>query len=88
LEKKGTIMQITLDLPDDVALRANDAGLLTVESVQRLLEEAIRRAAGDKLLSMADKLQAANIAPISEAALDDLIHAVRVERKARDARRS
>ncbi len=81
-------MQITLDLPDDVALRANDAGLLTVESVQRLLEEAIRRAAGDKLLSMADKLQAANIAPISEAALDDLIHAVRVERKARDARRS
>ena len=30
-------MQITLDLPDDVALRAQDAG----ESVQKLLEQAI-----------------------------------------------
>ena len=39
-------MQITLDLPDDLALRAQDAGLLTVEAVQKLLEEAMRRSAG------------------------------------------
>ena len=49
-------MQITLDLPDEVALRAQDAGLLTVEAVQKLLEEAMHRAAGRKLLSMAERL--------------------------------
>jgi hypothetical protein len=78
-------MQITLDLPDEVALRAQDAGLLTVEAVQKLLEEAMRRAAGRKLLSMAERLHAAGISPMNEAELDDLIHQVRTERKGRNA---
>lgn len=74
-------MQITLELPDEVALRAQNAGLLTVEAVQRLLEDAMRRSAGRKLLSMAERLHAAGIPPMNEAALDDLIHQVRTERK-------
>ena len=78
-------MQVTLNLPDDIALRAQDAGLLTVDALQKLLEEAMRRAAGRKLLSMAERLHAANIAPANEAEVDDLIHAARTERKARDA---
>ena len=81
-------MQVTLDLPDDVALRARDAGLLTVEAIRKLLEEAMRRAAGRKLLSMAESLHAAGVPPMSEDALDDLIHKVRAERKARDAGRT
>ena len=81
-------MQVTLNLPDDVAQRAQDAGLLTVEAVQKLLEEAMRRVAGRKLLSMAEKLHAAGIPPMSEEALDDLIHDVRAGRKAPDAGRS
>ena len=78
-------MQITLDLPNEVALRAQDAGLLTVEAVQKLLEEAMHRAAGRKLLSMAERLHAAGIPPMNEAELDDLIHKVRTERKGRNA---
>ena len=81
-------MQVTLDLPDDVALRAQDAGLLTVEAMRNLLEQAMRRAAGRKLLSMAERLHAAGVPPMSEGALDDLIHQVRAERKARDAGRT
>lgn len=81
-------MQVTLDLPDDVALRARDAGLLTVDSMQNLLEQAMRRAAGRKLLSMAERLHAAGVPPMSEDALDDLIHQVGVERKTRDAGRT
>ena len=81
-------MQVTLDLPDDVALRAQDAGLLTVEAMRNLLEQAMRRAAGRKLLSMAERLHAAGVSPMSEGALDDLIHQVRAERKARDAGRT
>jgi hypothetical protein len=74
-------MQVILNLPDDVALRAQDAGLLTENAVRKLLEEAMRRAAGRKLLTMAERLHAANIPPMSEDELDDLIHEVRAERK-------
>ncbi|MGD0959970.1 MAG: hypothetical protein ABSB19_09190 [Methylomonas sp.] len=77
-------MQITLELPDEVALRAQDAGLLTVEAIQKLLEEAMRRAAGRKLLSMAERLHAAGIPPMNETELDDLIHKARTERKGRN----
>lgn len=80
-------MQVTLNLPDDVVLRAQDAGLLTVEAVQKLLEDAMRRVAGRKLLSMAERLHAANITPMNEDELDDLIHEVRTERKGRNAGR-
>ena len=78
-------MEVTLNLPDEIALRARDAGLLTVDAVQKLLEEAMRRAAGRKLLSMAERLHAAGIAPANETEVDDLIHAARAERKARNA---
>lgn len=81
-------MQVTLNLPDELATRAQDAGLLTAEAMQRLLEEEVRRQAGRKLLSMAERLHASGIPPMSETALDDLIHEVRAERRARDAGRS
>ena len=78
-------MQVTLNLPDEIAQRARDAGLLTVDAVQSLLEEALRRAAGRNLLSMAERLHAANIAPLDETQVDDLIQATRADRKARNA---
>ena len=78
-------MQVTLNLPDEIALPARDAGLLTVDAVQRLLEEALRRTAGRNLLTMAERLHAADLAPLDEAGVDDLIHAARADRKARNA---
>ena len=74
-------MQVTLNLPDELALRAQDAGLLTEAALQKLLENAMRREAGRKLLSMAERLHAAGIPPMSEDALNDLIHEVRTEQK-------
>jgi hypothetical protein len=68
-------------LPDEVAVRAQEAGLLTVPAVQDLLESAMRRAAGSRLISMAERIHAAGIEPMSEDALDDLIHEVRVNRE-------
>ena len=81
-------MQVTLNLPDDVALRARAAGLLTVDAVQQLLEEAMRRAAGQKLLSMAEKLHAAGITPMKDDELDAIIKDVRTARKGESAGRS
>ena len=74
-----------LNLPDDLAQRAKSAGLLSNSAIKNLLEEAMRREAGRKLLSMAERLQAANIPPMTEAALDDLIHDVRATRRASNA---
>ncbi len=81
-------MQVTLNLPDELVLRAQDAGLLTVEALQKLLEEAVRRQAGRKLLSMAERLHAAGIPPMSEDELNDLVHEARAERRARNAGRA
>ncbi len=80
-------MQVTLNLPDDLALRAQVAGLLTEDALQRLLEDAMRRDAGRKLLSMAERLHAAGIPRMDEDALDSLIHEVRAERNAHNANR-
>ena len=81
-------MQVTLNLPDELVLRAQNAGLLTVEAMQKLLEEAVRRQAGRKLLSMAERLHAAGIPPMSEDELNDLVHEARAERRARNAGRA
>ena len=46
-------MEVTLNLPDELARRAQSEGLLSTEAVQRMLEDAMRRAAGQKLLNVA-----------------------------------
>ena len=79
---------LTLNLPDDLAQRAQSAGLLSDTAIQHLLEEAMRRAAGERLLAVAEQLHAANIPPMSDEEIVAEIKAVRAERKARHAGRS
>ena len=78
-------MKVTWNLPDDIAQRARDAGLLTQTAIEKLLEAEIRRTAGRSLLTMAERLHAAGITPLSAEALDDLIHASRADRKRHSA---
>jgi hypothetical protein len=84
---------LTIDLPDNLAKQAKDAGLLTPEALARLLEEAMRRQAGRQLREVAERIQAAGIPPMSEEDIVAEVKAVRAERRARqakagDARRS
>lgn len=76
---------LTIDLPDRLAQQAQDAGLLTPEALAQLLEEAMRRQAGRQLLTVAQRIQAANIAPLSEADILAEVKAVRAARRARQA---
>lgn len=78
-----TMIEITL--PDELAQRAKSAGLLSDAAIQELLESAMRRQAGQRLLDIADRLHAAGIAPISQEELDADIRAVRAERRDRGA---
>ena len=72
-------------LPDELAQRAKNAGLLTDSAIQLLLEEAMRREAGRRLLQVAGRLHAADVAPMSEAEVVAEVKAASIERRAREA---
>ncbi len=72
---------IQIDLPDATAQAAREAGLLTAPALERLLNEAIRRRqAADALLSIADRVAAAGIPPISMEEINAEVKAARAER--------
>lgn len=70
-----------LNLPDDLVRRAQSEGLLTDAAIGQLLEDAIRRAAGRRLLEIGQRLQQANIPPMSEEELVAEVKAVRAARR-------
>jgi post-segregation antitoxin (ccd killing protein) len=74
--------QVTVSLPDELAQRARNAGLLSDSAIRQLLEEAMRREAGRKLLKVADQIQATNIAPMSDEAILAEVKAVRAAHRA------
>lgn len=78
--------ELVVKLPDDLARRARSAGLLTDSAIQRLLEEAMRREAGRKLLQVAERLHAAAVEPMSDEEIVAEVKAVRAEQAARAAR--
>lgn len=74
-----TILQI--ELPDNTALAARAAGLLTPQALERLLTQALRkREAADSLLSVAGRVAAAGIAPMSMQEINAEVKATRAER--------
>jgi len=83
-----TTLELKLNLPDELAQRAKSAGLLTDTAIQKLLEDAVRRESGRRLLEIAERLHAANIPPMTEEEIVAEVKAVRAERRARDAGRS
>ncbi len=60
-----TTLELKVDLPDSLANEAKAAGLLTPEGIERLLRDAIRRKAFDDFLTVADRVEAANIPPMT-----------------------
>lgn len=78
-----TTLELILTLPDDLAQRAKDAGLLSNESIEKLLREQLRRQAGSELREMLDKVRGSEIPPLSEDEVQAEIEAYRVERRAK-----
>ncbi|MCW5623961.1 MAG: hypothetical protein KIT73_04485 [Burkholderiales bacterium] len=77
--------ELVVKLPDDLARRAQRAGLLTDSAIQQLLEDAMRRAAGRRLLDVARVMHAAQVPPMSEEEIVEEVRAARAERRSRDA---
>ena len=74
--------EVVVKLPDEWAQRAKNAGLLSDSAIQRLLEEAMRREVGRKLLAIAERVHAAGIEPMSDEEIVAEVKAVRAERHA------
>ncbi|MBK9132774.1 MAG: hypothetical protein IPM15_00025 [Betaproteobacteria bacterium] len=77
---------IQIELPDATAQAARAAGLLTPQALERLLNDALeRQRAADLLLSIADRVAAAGIAPMSMEEINAEVKAARAERRQRRA---
>lgn len=74
---------LTIDLPDNIAKEAKDAGLLTPEALTQLIRDALRRQAGRQLLEVAKRIHATDISPMSDEDIVAEIKAVRAERRIR-----
>ena len=75
---------IQIELPDAMAQAARDAGLLTPQALERLLNDALKRQqAADSLLSIANRVAAAGIEPMSMEEINAEVKAARAERKQR-----
>jgi hypothetical protein len=75
---------IQIELPDATAQAARAAGLLTPQALDRLLTDALKRQeAADSLLSIADRVAAAGIEPMSMDEINAEMKAARLERRQR-----
>ena len=75
---------IEIELPDATAQAARAAGLLTPQALDRLLIDALKRKqAADSLLSIADRVAAADIEPMSMEEINAEVKAARAERRQR-----
>lgn len=81
-----TTVQVTL--PDALATEAQEAGLLTPQALERLLQDALRRReAANRLLDVADRVAQAGIAPMSMEEINAEVKTYREERRRREAGR-
>ncbi|MHB8744567.1 MAG: hypothetical protein ACYC9L_15795 [Sulfuricaulis sp.] len=76
---------LKINLPDELAQRAQSAGLLTDTAIQNLLEEAIRRDAGRRLLDVGKRSLIANIPAMSDGEIVAEVKALRAARRSRNS---
>ena len=74
---------IQVMLPDDLARKATEAGLLSAEAIRAMLQEQLRRRAGEKLREMWNAMPAAELTPEIEQEVVDAVRAYRAEQRAR-----
>lgn len=75
-------LELKVNLPDRLAREAQDAGLLTSASLSKLLKDAMRQRAARALLAGARRATKAGDRPMTMAAIQAEVNAVRRARKA------
>ena len=78
-----TTVQITL--PDDLAQKATQAGLLSPAAMEAMLREQLRRRAGEALEALWQRLPEEELTPELEQEIVEEVRKVRAERRQRGA---
>jgi hypothetical protein len=78
-----TTVQITL--PDDLAQKAANAGLLSPQAMEAMLRERLRRRAGEALQAMWQRMPAEELTPEIEQEIVEEVRKVRAEQRIRGA---
>ena len=78
-------LEVKLNLPDQIAQEAQRAGLLSGQAIERLIEEAVHREAGKRLLDAMQRLREANVPPLTEEEIAEEVKAVRAAQRASGA---
>ncbi len=74
-----TTVQITL--PDELALKAANAGLLSPEAMEAMLRDQLRRRTGDELKALWQQAPEEHLTPEIEQEIVDEVHKVRAEKR-------
>jgi len=82
-----TELELKLSLPDRLADQAKAAGLLTSEAIERLVRQAVRKAAIQRFTQIGEQLRESGGVEITEAELESELKAVRAELREARARR-
>jgi hypothetical protein len=77
-----TSIDLTLNLPDELAAQAEAAGLLSPRELARLLRAEIKRKAAAELVAGANRAAAAGSKPMSLREIQKIVDEVRSERRA------
>ena len=73
--------ELTVTLPDELARKAEAAGILNDQGIERALRDALKREAGLKFLEISKAVQAAGVPPMSEEEIQAEVDAVRKARR-------
>ena len=74
-------LELTLQLPDQLAREAEAKGLLKPEAIEHLLRQEIRRRQADGLFEAADRLASLDLPSLTTTEVEAEIEAVRRERR-------
>lgn len=70
---------VQIELPEELARKAKEAGLLTPEAIEQLVAEALRERRIGRLFEIKRELQAAGVAPMTAEEIEAEIRAAREE---------
>lgn len=80
-----TTLELTLNLPDELAQRAKSAGLLTPNAIEAMLLEQLKKQAGEQLRALWAGMPCEELTPEIEQEIVDEVRAVRAELRKRNA---
>ncbi len=72
-----TELELRLSLPDQLAAQAKNAGLLNSEAIERLVRDAIRKAAAQRFVELGRRLREPGGIVITEEQLETELKSVR-----------